>query len=376
MAMIETWINQDLQNTVKIRYIEGNVFSQDNNGNLIGVSVSNNGTPASLEGTVSANVIRSDGVTVAVEGGFSHNRAFVILPQAAYAVPGVISVIIKITNESDVTTLAAIIANVYESTTDTVVDPGTIIPSVETLLAAIEEAVASIPADYSTLWATLAPEFSSSADYKKGEYTTYDGGLYRFIVDHSGSWSSSDVESVNVGGEIYKVYGTIDEVKESVGFEKVLLTRNVLDGRDAIGKTPQEIDYQSFYCGLGYSLFLNGFNNVTLHAIDVNDNYVTGCAYAPVYSDGTVGSYDYEVNVMYNKNNFTNYSDIVGISFRAYSAATTTVIKEFGIYYNAEDYEEYEEYSHSWTDDRTNYNGCNTLTPVTFEASADVIGID
>ena len=151
MAVIETWFNQDLKKPVKVHYLDGNVFSLDNNGSMIGVNVFENGSPALLSGAVAANVIRADGATVAVAGSLSGNKASITLPQSALAVPGVISIIIKLTTSSIVTTLCAVVSNVYQSSTDTVVDPGTIIPSIETLIAEIEAAVESIPADYSEL---------------------------------------------------------------------------------------------------------------------------------------------------------------------------------------------------------------------------------
>lgn len=151
MAMIESWFNQDLKEPVKVRYLGGNVFSADNAGNLIGVNVFNNGSPASLAGSVSASVIRADGATVAVSGALSENVATVVLPQSCYAVPGPISIVVKITASGAITTICAVVANVYQSSTDAVVDPGTIIPSISTLIATINEAIASIPADYSDL---------------------------------------------------------------------------------------------------------------------------------------------------------------------------------------------------------------------------------
>lgn len=156
MARIETWFNQDLQNAVKVNYIDGNVFSADNQGNVVGVNLFDGGVPATISGSVAANIIRSDGVTVAASGTLSGNKCSVVLPQSAYAVTGAISIIIKLTIDTTVTTVCAIVANVYQSTTDTVVDPGTIIPSIETLIAAIDEAVESIPLDYSELSLAVA----------------------------------------------------------------------------------------------------------------------------------------------------------------------------------------------------------------------------
>lgn len=151
MAQIESWFGQDLSNAVKVQYITGNVFSMDNLGNRVGVYVYKDGAPYSLAGTISGNIIRADGGTVAVTGSLSENRAWIDLPQSCYTVPGRISIVIKNTADSVVTTLCAVVANVYQSSTDTVIDPGTIIPSIEALIAEIETAVASIPADYSAL---------------------------------------------------------------------------------------------------------------------------------------------------------------------------------------------------------------------------------
>lgn len=211
MAVVVTNLVCELQEAVKVRYLDGNLFSLDNQGNQINVEVLDGGDPATISGSVSANVIRSDGGTVAVStGSISDNVVSVILPQAAYAIPGVVSIVIKLTASGVVTTIAAIVANVYQSSTDTVVDPGTIIPSVQTLISAIETAVASIPADYSSLWTSLAPAFNSSTNYVAGQYVTNNGGLYRFKKAHSGEWSSSDVVATNLGGDISDLKSAID----------------------------------------------------------------------------------------------------------------------------------------------------------------------
>lgn len=203
MAQNETWLNHDLLDAVKVQYLDGNLFSMDNAGNMIGVKLTRDGVDYSGGGSVSANVIRADGTTVTVIGALSGNAATVVLPQAAYAVPGVVSIVVKLTVSGEVTTIAAVVANVYQSSTDSVVDPGTIIPSVQNLISAIETAVASIPADYSSLWTSLAPAFSTSVNYTAGQYVTYNGALYRFTTDHSaGAWNSAHVTATNLGSEI------------------------------------------------------------------------------------------------------------------------------------------------------------------------------
>lgn len=178
MAMIETWYDQDLMNPVRVQYLHGNVFSQDNQGNLIGVNVFEDGDPATLSGTVSANVIRSDGETVPVSGVLSGNQAYVILPQAAYAVPGIISIVIKLTGGGSTTTLCAVVATVYPSATDVIVDPGTIIPDIQLLLDSIAEAIQSIPPDYNAM-----------AKQIKEVNSVINGGVFYYELTSVSGWT-------------------------------------------------------------------------------------------------------------------------------------------------------------------------------------------
>lgn len=196
MAVIETWFNQDLKEPVKVRYLDGNVFSADNAGNLIGVNLFSDGQPASLSGSVVANVVRSDGATVPVSGTLSGNTATVVLNQSCYAVPGPISIVIKITASGAVTTVCAVVANVYQSSTDSVVDPGTIIPSIEDLIDAIEAAVETIPADYSYIneilkkyvdMNILNPSSISDASQRYGSGITYTVNTSTGIVTANGT---------------------------------------------------------------------------------------------------------------------------------------------------------------------------------------------
>jgi len=201
--IIETWFEQDLMKPVQVQYVNGNVFSQDNMGNRIGVKLYKDGVAHGSEGTISASVIRADGATLAVTGSSSGNTAWVDLPQAAYAVPGLLTIVIKSTTVSSaVTTICAALATVYRSSTDSIVDPGTVIPSISDLIAQIQAAIASIPADYSSLWNKLAATFDASTTYAVGDYCLYNGNLYRFKAAHEGTWSTSDVLAVTVGNEL------------------------------------------------------------------------------------------------------------------------------------------------------------------------------
>ena len=124
MSQIETWLKSDLQEPIRIVTVHGNVFTQDNMANRIGVEVTDGGAAASLSGTVSGLVIRQDDTTIGVTGTLSGNKAYVDLPEAAYAVPGQIQVAIRLTTGNTKTVLGACTGNVVRSQTGTVVDPG------------------------------------------------------------------------------------------------------------------------------------------------------------------------------------------------------------------------------------------------------------
>ena len=252
MAVINTNLVCDLQKAVKVEYIDGVLFSQDNQANQINVTVLDGGEPATISGTVSANIIRSDGGTVAASGGsITGNVASITLPAAAYAVPGVVSIVVKLTASGVITTIAAIVANMYRASTDTAIDPGTVIPSIQTLISQINAAVASIPADYSSLWTKLAPAFSTDASYVAGQYVTYNSGLYRFNTTHTGGWSSSDVTAVNLGGEITDLKSAFN-VSQEISF-------TITDG-GYIDKTDGTVHSNSSYSYTNYIDVIPGAN--------------------------------------------------------------------------------------------------------------------
>lgn len=139
MAVFETWLKSDLKKPLTVKPLAGNLFSADNQGNLIGVEVMDGGSPAELSGGVTGYVIRADGATLPISGTLAGNRASIVLPASAYAVIGHVSIVIKV----GTTTVGACTSYVYQTTTDTVVDPGRVIPSIEELLAQIDACIAA-----------------------------------------------------------------------------------------------------------------------------------------------------------------------------------------------------------------------------------------
>lgn len=212
MALIETWYNQDLQSPVVVHHLHGNVFSQDNQGNLIGVNVFDGGAPATLSGTVTAYVIRADGATVPVNGVLSGNSCYAILNSSCYAVEGTLSIVIKLAGGGSTTTLCAVVAYVYRSVTSTAVDPGTIIPSIEDLIEAIDEAVASIPLDYSELsQSAIKGNYIWNAS-KLSTYATADALPVQSC--YIGNFSTSDYDNLHLPSRtVYSLDASVFQVQ-------------------------------------------------------------------------------------------------------------------------------------------------------------------
>lgn len=144
MATLDYRTTCELNRPVTIKHLDGMFFSQDVQANRIVVSVVRGGVNEDLSGTVSANIIRADGETVVQTGEISGNVASVTMPAAAYAVPGAIAVFVKHTESGVTSTIAAVTGYVYKSTTDTIVDPGTVVPNINELLALIDECESAI----------------------------------------------------------------------------------------------------------------------------------------------------------------------------------------------------------------------------------------
>lgn len=134
MAQIETWLKTDLQQIVRVQELDGNLFTADNGANRIGVIVTNKGESVSLSGGVTGYIIRPDEATVIVNGSLSGNRAWVDLPASVYVKTGPFSIVLKNGN----TTIGAACGFIRRSMTDTIIDPGHIVPSLAELLAQIE----------------------------------------------------------------------------------------------------------------------------------------------------------------------------------------------------------------------------------------------
>ena len=219
MAQYPNLYNVELTKGPAVVQLE-QMFLGDVLANRIGAIVTENGEAVTLGGTCSGTAILSNGGTVSVSGTVSGNTCYIDLPSAVYAVEGPVEIFVANVSGGKTTTLVAAFGNVRRTQTGSIIDPGTIIPSVSALIDAIDTAVASIPADYTALLAAVAPTFSSSTAYTAGRYVWYSGNLYRFAADHAaGSWAGTDAVQVVAMDDVSGLKNAINGIGDAVYYD-------------------------------------------------------------------------------------------------------------------------------------------------------------
>lgn len=169
----EDIVDVELENgTIYRSFLGHSIGSGDNQANRYGVRVFRNGQPENIGGSCAGYFIRQDGETVAIiNGTVNGNMAYVTLPESCYTVEGNFTLAIKCTGGGVTGTLRIVDGVVSQTSTDVIVDPGTIIPSIDALVAAISEAMESVPTDYSAMLQTVA-EINSAIGGNTSYYST------------------------------------------------------------------------------------------------------------------------------------------------------------------------------------------------------------
>lgn len=133
--------------------LAGHIFIGEKNAHeFIIYAIDESGEQVPLTGTITASCLRADGGTVWISNGsIVDGEAHVTLSEQCYTVPGRFVVSVFVTNSDATVCIYCGIGDASRNQSDTAIDPGTIMPSIADLIARIEAAVNSIPADYSTL---------------------------------------------------------------------------------------------------------------------------------------------------------------------------------------------------------------------------------
>jgi len=122
-------------------YMNRIIAEGDGSADRFGMRLTENGAPVSLMGAACIGYfIRPDGVTLVINGEISGDTASVVLPAAAYAKTGQFSLAVKVTGSGYADTMRIVDGTVVDTTTGTINDPSSEVPSLADLLAVIEDA--------------------------------------------------------------------------------------------------------------------------------------------------------------------------------------------------------------------------------------------
>ena len=205
----EDIVNIDLENAeISRSFVKHTIGEGDIYANRFGVKVLRNGEPVNMTGvTCSGYFIRSDGGTVYLTGAVEGNTAYVSLAQACYAVEGQFALAIKLTGGGITGTMRIVDGVVSNTTTGTVVDPGNILPSIEDLIEEIEEAIASIPPDYSETVEELnyIEEKAYTTDWVEREGVVEGRLINDGTVTSDSSFKTTGFIPVNAG-DVYELH--------------------------------------------------------------------------------------------------------------------------------------------------------------------------
>lgn len=138
----EDFVDIELNNgTIFRSFMNMAIGGGDNSANIFGVRMIKNGEPADTTGLACVGYfIRPDGNTLVINGSISGNMAYVTLPAAAFVVEGNYSLVIKVSGTGFTETLRIVDGTVVKTTTETILDPASVVPSLEDLLEVIERA--------------------------------------------------------------------------------------------------------------------------------------------------------------------------------------------------------------------------------------------
>lgn len=124
---------------IKMTALRPILVSGDKAAHIFNINVLDGGEAYDLTGGSAAGyLIRSDEVSVPLTGTISGNTVSVTLPQACYSSPGHFTLAIRVTTDTEISTIFYGDGSVVRSSSDSVIDPDEIIPSLDELLAQIE----------------------------------------------------------------------------------------------------------------------------------------------------------------------------------------------------------------------------------------------
>lgn len=227
--------------------------SGDKNAHTFELSLYRNKEPLKIDGAgVIGYFIRADGYTVPVNGTASGSVAKVTLSESCYAVNGQFNLIIKVTLGSERKSVFWGNGYVTRSQTDTIVDTGRIIPSLEELLAQIDAMnTATAEAKKATTSANDAYQKAESAANRASKSAaSADAAAQRADAAAKGWENDKSSDSAKLGGKAPEYYIQPRNLLDNSDFRNPVAQAGIAgmhgNARYALDRWYNKYDYGAF----------------------------------------------------------------------------------------------------------------------------------
>lgn len=164
-----------LDGAILPEFMPGLLYMNENQAHKFVITCTRGGSAVTLTGGITGRFMRADGQTILLSGSISSGKANLTLPQSCYIVPGRFTMAIFNVVGNAVTTIYALTGNVARTQTDTLVDPGNTVPTIDNLLAEID-AMRQATADANAA-ATKAVRYDNTQSLTDANKTTARGNI-------------------------------------------------------------------------------------------------------------------------------------------------------------------------------------------------------
>ena len=169
MAVFEISRAVNLDAAVCPEALQGTLFATESDAHKFIITAYRNGEVVTLDGTVTGAFIRSDDATVELSGSVADGKATITLEASCYVKTGRFSLTVYNTGTNgSKAAVYACVGNVRNTTTDTIVDPGSVVPDVSDIVAEYTAMQAATAA------ATAAAGSAAGAQVGLGPYNSLD----------------------------------------------------------------------------------------------------------------------------------------------------------------------------------------------------------
>lgn len=192
MAVIIIERTADLGGLIVPEGLRGGLYADEAVAHRFVIHATRGGEPVTLDGQVVATFIRADGGTVELTGGLDAGAAEVTLEASCYAVPGRFALTVYNTGtDGSKTAVYACVGTVINTTTDTIIDPGSVVPDVSDIVAEYTAMQAAVDA------ANAAAAAGNGAALALGPYNAVDVAA---LMEHNNGTSGGVTFTWNADG--------------------------------------------------------------------------------------------------------------------------------------------------------------------------------